>query len=243
MKRVALLLALSWSGASFGGTTANIGAVSEYMLRGIEGSGGTALQGGIDWTGERGGYAGTWASNTGGPAAAGATEIDFYGGWAGRIGSATLDVGAVYYFYTEDEEDLGLDYDYPEVYAKAGLGGFTLQLYYATNFFGDANEAAANLAGEGNDGLYVNALGTFAISPTLNLGVQIGHSSGAGVEVAWGDSYADYSVALTKTLEGGLSFSFGLYDTTLKAGQGFGTLPSGDDEPKAVIGVKKTFDL
>jgi len=225
------------------GTTANVGAVSEYLLRGIEGSGGVALQGGLDWAGVSGAYAGTWASNLGGPAAAGATELDLYSGWAGKLGPATLDLGAVYYYYAEDEEDLGLDYDYPEVYAKLGIGWFALQLYYTTRFYGEANEAAADLAGRDTDGLYANAIGTFPLSQTLTLGVQVGQSSGDGVEVAYGDSYTDYSIALTKSLEGGFSFWFGVYDTTLKQGQAFNTLPGGDDDPKPVIGVRKVFEF
>jgi len=243
MKRIAAALVLSWSGAALAGTTANAGIVSEYLLRGIEGSGGPAVQGGIDWAGASGVYAGTWASNMGGPAAAGAAELDLYGGWTGKLGPATLDVGAVYYYYAEDEEDLGLDFDYPEVYAKLGIGWFALQVYYTTSFYGEANEVAADLAGRDTDGLYANAIGTFPLSETVTVGVQIGHSSGDGVEVAYGDSYADYGFSLTKSLEGGLAVSFGLYDTTLKAGEGFGTLPGGDDDPKPVVGLKKVFEL
>ena len=234
---------LCWSASSFAGTTANVGAVSEYLLRGIEGSGGVALQGGLDWTGASGAYVGTWASNLGGPAAAGGTELDLYGGWTGKLGTASVDVGAVYYWYPEDEEDLGLDYDYPEVYAKLGIGWLALQLYYATRFYGEANEAEADLAGRDSDGLYLNAIGTFPLTETMSLVAQFGRSSGDGVEVAYGDSYADYSLALVKTVEGGLTFSFGLYDTTLKQGQGFDTLTGGDDAPKPVIALKKAFEL
>src|SRR5689334_9030708 len=108
------------------GVTGNAGAVSEYLFRGIEQSGGAAVQGGIDWSGASGVYAGTWASNTGGPAAAGGTEFDLYGGWTGKAGPIGLDLGAIYYLYNEDEEDLdpallaGEEaFDYWEVYAKA----------------------------------------------------------------------------------------------------------------------------
>jgi uncharacterized protein (TIGR02001 family) len=243
MNRLATVLLLAWSGAAPGATIANAGAVSEYLLRGIEGSGGAALQGGFDWGGPLGAYAGAWGSNLGGPAAAGGTELDFYGGWAGMLGPVTVDVGAVYYCYPEDEEDLGLDYDYAEVYAKLGTGSLTLQLHYTTRFYGEANQAAADLAGRDSDGLYVNAVGTFPLAGTVDVAVQVGHSSGDGVEVAYGDRYSDYSVSLIKSLKDGWSVSFGLYNTTLKAGQGLGTLAGGDDDPKAVIGVKRTFEL
>jgi uncharacterized protein (TIGR02001 family) len=231
------------SPAAMAGTTGNAGVVSEYLFRGIEQSGGSALQGGIDYSAASGLYAGTWASNTGGPASSGGTEIDFYGGWTGKLGPASVDVGAIYYYFSEDEEDLGLAFDYPEIYAKFGISYFAAQVYYSTSYLGDGNEAAADAAGMDTDFIYLNLLGTFPLSETLSLAVQLGNSSGDGAEVAWGDSYSDYSVALTKTLDNGFAFSFGLYDTTLKIGEGFGTLPAGDDSIKAVVGLKKTFDI
>ncbi len=233
------------SPAAMAGTTGNAGVFSEYVFRGIESSGGAALQGGIDWSGASGIYAGTWASNTGGPAAAGGTELDLYGGWTGKFGGLSLDAGLIYYYFSEDEEDLGagLDFDYPELYVKAGFSYFAAQLYYTTSYLGDGNEAAADALGMDTDFIYVNLLGTFPLSETLSAGVQVGNSSGDGAEVAWGDGYTDYSFSLTKTLDSGFAFSFGLYGTTLKVGEGFGTLPGDDDAFKAVVGLKKTFDI
>lgn len=235
------------SPAAMAGVSGNVGAVSEYLFRGVEQSGGAAVQGGIDWSGGPGIYLGTWASNTGGPAASGGTELDFYGGWAGSAGPVSLDVGAIYYAFTEDEEDTGFKFDYPEVYAKVGISYFQVQLYYTTSYLGDANESAADGLGKDTDFIYVNLLGNFPLSETLTLGAQIGNSSGDGVEVAWdataSEGYTDYSVSLTKTLDAGMSFSFGLYGSTLETGDGFGTVPSDADGLKAVVGLKKTFDL
>lgn len=224
-------LALCWSGASLAGTTANLGAVSEYLLRGIEGSHGLAVQGGLDWTGESGVYAGTWASTLGGPAKVGDFELDVYAGWAGKLGRVTLDAGLVYYSYPDDERHP--DYDYPEVYAELGYGVLQLQLYYAADVYGEANQAAADLAGKDNDGLYAGAIGTFPLSATLKLVAQAGRSSGDGVEVAYGDSYTDYGLSLVQKFDGGVAFTIGLYDTTL----------AGDGGVKAVAGLKATFDL
>ena len=229
------------------GVTGNVGAVSEYLFRGIEQSGGAAVQGGIDWSGGPGIYLGTWASNTGGPAASGGTELDFYGGWAGKAGPVSLDFGAIYYLYNEDEEDTGLKFDYPEVYAKVGVSYFQLQLYYTTSYLGDATETAADALGKDTDFMYVNLLANFPLSETLTLGLQAGNSSGDGAEVAWdaqaADGYTDYSISLSKALDNGLAFTFGLYNTTLEVGDGFGTVPLDDDGIKAVVGLKKTFDL
>ena len=235
------------SPAAMAGVTGNVGAVSEYLFRGIEQSGGAAVQGGIDYSAPAGIYLGTWASNTGGPAASGGSELDLYAGWAGKAGPVGLDFGAIYYLYNEDEEDTGLKFDYPEIYAKVAVSYFALQLYYSTSYLGDANEAFADTLGKDTDFMYVNLLGNFPLSETLTLGVQVGNSSGDGVEVAWDataeDGYTDYSVSLTKALDNGLAFSFGLYNTTLEVGDGFGTVPLDDDGIKAVAGLKKTFDL
>lgn len=231
------------------GVTGNAGVVSEYLFRGIEQSGGAAVQGGIDYAHDSGLYLGTWASNTGGPAAAGGTEVDLYGGFALKAGPVGLDFGAIYYLYNEDEEDLAApaSFDYYEVYAKATVSYFALQAYYSANYLGDANETLANTLGKDTDFLYLNAIGTFPLSSTLSLAVQYGMSSGDGAEVAWdataSEGYSDYSVSLTKTLDAGLSYSFGLYNTTLDAGDGFGTVPFDNDGVKAVVGLKKTFDL
>lgn len=218
---------LCWSGSACAGTTANLGVVSEYLLRGIEGSDGIAAQGGLDWSGASGTYLGTWASELGGPGKVGDFELDVYGGWAFKRGAATLDLGAVYYAYPDDEKNPG--YDYPEAYAKLGLGVLSLQLYYATDFYGDAIKAAAELAGKDNEGVYANAIATFPLSQDVSLVLQGGHSSGDGVELAYGDRYTDYGIAFTQTYKGDVTLTLGVYDTTLEG-----------DEVKVVAGLKQT---
>lgn len=244
----ALVAATVVSAPAFAAATGNVGAVSEYLFRGIEQSGGAALQGGLDYSHSTGLYAGTWASNTGGPAASGGTELDLYGGYSFKVGEVGLDFGAIYYVFSEDEEDLGgpgieADFDYLEIYGKASYSYFALQYYYASDYLGDANEATAQAAGLDNEFGYLNLLANFPLSPTLTLGLQYGLSSGDGAKAAWGDEYEDYSITLTKALESGFSASFGIYDTSFEAGQGFGTVPGDDDSYKVVVGLKKTFDL
>lgn len=235
------------SGSVFAGASGNAGMFSEYLFRGIEQSGGPAVQGGLDYATDAGIYLGTWASNTGGPAAAGGTEIDLYGGYATKVGAAALDFGAVYYLYSEDEEDLGLEYDFWEIYGKLTVGYFGAQVYYTTDYLGDANKDVADSIGVGTDAYYVNLLGNFPLSDTLTFGVQFGLTGGEGAEAAWSattdEGYSDYSVSLAKSLEGGYTATFGLYGTTFEAGDGFGTVPGGDDGIKAVVGLKKVFDL
>lgn len=241
----AVLGAAAFSGSAFAGVTGNVGVVSEYLFRGIEQSGGAAVQGGIDFATDAGVYLGTWASNTGGAASSGGTELDLYGGYAFKAGPVGLDFGAIYYLYNEDQEDLGGDegYDYFEVYAKASISWFAAQVYYSPDYLGDATETAADAAGKDTDFLYVNLMANIPLSDSVTLGLQAGQSSGEGTEVAWGDEYVDYSVSLAKTLDGGVTASLGLYNTTLKEGEGFGTLPGDDDGVKVVVGLKKVFDF
>jgi len=248
LKHMAVAAAMMASGSAFAGATGNVGAFSEYLFRGIETSGGAAVQGGLDYSHASGLYAGTWVSNTGGPAAAGGTELDLYGGYTLKAGPVGLDFGAIYYWYPEDEEDLGGEgFDYWEVYAKASYSYFAAQFYYTTDYLGDANETAADALGKDTDAYYINLLASFPLSDTLSLGLQYGITRGEGAEVAWSasgeDAYEDYSLSLTKTLDAGLSMSLGLYNTTFDAGDGFGTVPADDDGPKAVISMKKTFEL
>jgi uncharacterized protein (TIGR02001 family) len=248
MKHIAAAAALmASSGSAFAGATGNVGAFSEYLFRGIEQSGGAAVQGGLDYSHGSGVYVGTWASNTGGPASAGGTELDVYGGYAVKAGPVGLDFGAIYYWYPEDDEDLALSFDYWEVYAKASYSYFALQVYYTTDYLGDANEAFADTLGKDTDAYYVNLLASFPLSETLSLGLQYGITGGDGAEVAWSatadDGYEDYSITLTKTLDAGFAATLGLYNTTFDVGDGFGTVPADDDGPKAVVSLKKTFDL
>ncbi|MGQ0586570.1 MAG: TorF family putative porin [Gammaproteobacteria bacterium] len=241
MRRAAIALVLCWSGAALAGTTANVGVVSQYVARGIESSDGVALQGGLDWAGASGAYLGAWASSMGGPAAAGDVEIDAYAGWAGKLGAATLDLGAVYYRYAQSGNDTASAYDYGEVHAELAFERLSLQLYYAPKLFGDGNEVAADLVGKDSDGLYANAVLTLPLSEAVSFAAQVGHSSGDGYEVAYGDSYTDYSVSLIATLAESFSFTLGAYHTTLDGGQAFGSVPAGGDEVKLVVGVKKAF--
>src|SRR5690606_3800728 len=88
--------------------SANVTLATDYVFRGISQTDEKgAIQGGFDWAGETGLYAGIWASNVnfGGDAS---TEMDYYGGYAGETASGIgYDVGFIYYDYEGESE---LDY-------------------------------------------------------------------------------------------------------------------------------------
>jgi uncharacterized protein (TIGR02001 family) len=108
--------------------TANGGAVTEYIFRGVPQSNGKAVaQGGIDLT-QSGFYLGTWISQVdttartpaGGDVASG-LEYDIYGGYGINIGDFSLGAGATGYFYTDN-----FDETYLEVNFSAGWKFITL---------------------------------------------------------------------------------------------------------------------
>lgn len=226
------------SPAATAGVTGNVGAVSEYMFRGVAQTGGAAVQGGIDYASDIGLYAGTWGSNVG---FAGGTEVDLYGGYTKSFGAVGLDVGAIYYWYSEEDEAIVKAHTL-EVYAGGSLGPVTLKYYYAdeAHFFG----ASDPVTGEVEETHYLTALLALPLSETLSLTGNLGYYFGDGIEnflTALGatspeDKYIDYSIGLAKTLDNGLSASFQYIATDIDA-------TGVDDEPKFVIGLKKSFDL
>ena len=104
-----------------GSFTGNIALTSDYVFRGISQSfNHPAVQGGMDWDTGAGFHFGTWGSSVnfkdGNEAV---SEIDLYGGYAGKIADAlSYDVGFIYYWYPGAAS--ALNYDYFEVYGKVG---------------------------------------------------------------------------------------------------------------------------
>jgi uncharacterized protein (TIGR02001 family) len=227
------------SPAAMAGVTGNVGAVSEYVFRGVEQSNGAAAQGGIDWSHASGFYAGTWVSNTNFTGYNGEQvtyETDVYGGYTFKVGGVGLDAGLLYYYY---RNDTGLNT--LEAYLGATLGPVTGKVYYTPEYFG-----ALDSSGDDAAGLYVTLSAALPLSDTLTFTPQVGMSSGDGPEAFFGNDpdtlapdgeYIDYSLTLTKALDAGMSFSFAVIGTTLDT-----DLYPQDDE-KVVVGLKKTFDL
>lgn len=277
LKGLVALAALSATTISSAEVTGTANIASEYMFRGIPSSGGAAVQGSIDYAHESGLYGGLWASNLS-PFAGDGNELDVIVGWSGEVMSGlSLDVGAIYYLFTEDEQfsaatpanapaaatgplipDYDGDGDYWEIYAGGGFGPVSLTVYYADDFFGvdGANLVGANplngaLVADGQadgDMIYITADYTLAVKEDLDVVFQIGHSSGDGVEAFIGNTYTDWSIGLTKSLENEFSVTLAYHDTDLDL-DGFESTvfgPSGlefDDDAKFVISLSKGFDI
>lgn len=226
------------SPAVLAGVTGNVGGVSEYMFRGVPQSGGAAIQGGLDVTTDVGVYAGTWGSNIG---FAGGTELDGYAGFTKKFGDFGFDVGAIYYWYSEEDE-AATKADTAELYVGALLGPVTLKYSFAeeANFFGTPDL----VTGKAEDAAYLSLALALPITETLAFNANVGQYSGDGVEdflaQTYGstdDAYLDFGVGLARTLDNGITATFSFIATDIEAA---GPV---EDDPKFVIGLKKSFDL
>ena len=209
------------SPAVMAGTTGNAGAFSTYMFRGVDQSLGAAVQGGADYSGANGLYAGAWVSTTSPAVTGSGYETDLYGGWT----NSGFDIGYIFYGY----RDFGTA-NFSEIYGGWSGKGISAKLYFAPDF-GATEESGA----------YLTASYALALSPTLTLTPQLGFSSGDGVEQAFGDTYADYSVTLAKALADGLIVSFAYVANTLDPDDP--ATATYAEKGQLVVGLKKTFDL
>ena len=217
-------------------TTGHVGVFSEYVFRGVVANGGAAVQGGIDHFGDNGLLAGVWVSNAN---KFGGSELDLYAGYLHKFSDTVMaDVGALYYFLTEDEEQPILDLDSDgipdredldtlELFVTLFAGPVKAQVYYSPDYLATDEDA-----------FYYTATYTHPLSKSVTLAVQAGYTHGDGAEFGYGDDYVDYSLTLSKTVGNGLVFSLALIATNLKDEFVFaGT----DDEPKALVSAKQTF--
>jgi len=116
------------------GVTGNIGVFSDYVLRGINGTAGTegngpVAQGGFDYAGDNGIYAGYWGSNLGYSDGSTSTgfENDLYAGWGGKSGGVSYSIGFIQYYYLHVADSNGL-----EINPTVGYGPVTFGFKYLT---------------------------------------------------------------------------------------------------------------
>ena len=113
------------------GVSGNIGVFSDYVLRGITAGGtegnGPVLQGGFDYSGDSGIYAGYWGSNLGYSDGSTSTgfENDLYAGWGGSSGDLNYSIGFIQYYYLHVADSDGL-----EINPTIGYGPVTFGLKY-----------------------------------------------------------------------------------------------------------------
>lgn len=184
------------------GLSANVGATSNYLWRGVtQTDDAAAISGGIDYAHESGFYAGTWASNVdfGDDASA---ELDFYLGFGGELGQGVgYDVGYIYYAYPDSAQtDSTNEYDFGEVYGSLSYSYFSISANYGVN-----NDDGAKWA---DSALYISAYAEFEVAEGLTLALHIGDYSFDDAYKS--DDYSDYGVSLSKD-----GFTFAVSDTDM----------------------------
>jgi uncharacterized protein (TIGR02001 family) len=185
----------------------NVGATSDYRVRGLkQNNGNPSIQGGVDFGHKSGLYAGIWGSTVSEWTAAGSSsnlEMDFYGGYKTELAGVALDFGMIYYNYPgAAKPNLS---DTREVYIGAAYGpaAFKVSRVMSTNYF------ASTLPSEDASGtMYYDLTLSQEVMPKLTASVHAGYTdwkngsnnlfNGTGGKV----SYADYNVGLTYDYEG-----------------------------------------
>jgi len=193
--------------------SANIGATSNYLWRGVTQTGDeAAVQGGIDFAHDSGFYAGTWASNV-----SGGEELDLYAGFGGEAGSVGYDVGVIYYAYPSFT-----DSDFTEVYGSVSFGPASVGVAYTIS--------GENDGGAFDDGdLYYYVSASTDLGDGWSLGGTIGHYN---FEESTVDDYTHGQIDVTKSAGDFGDFTF----TVSKA-----TEDSGDDDIIPVVSWSKSF--
>lgn len=126
----ALTSTLFVSQSALAEVSANFGATTNYVWRGVSQSADAAsVSGGIDYSDDSGFYAGTWVGSLGdSDSGFNGTETDFYLGFGGESDGFAYDVGYIYYAYTElDDSNFG------EIYFNGGFGNVGFGVAYTIN--------------------------------------------------------------------------------------------------------------
>lgn len=235
-KRIAAITALGAStlapGLASAQLSGNAGVMSQYLFRGLAQSDGASVYGGLDYAHDSGFYVGTWAATVNfggtpnlGDAGSTGAEVDVYAGFSGGD-AITYDIGAIYYWYSEEDELDQPDpsYNTIELYGSLGFGPVSLSGYFAPDTYFGADDSAY--------GVY--ASGSFPLTDILAFDAAVGLNGGKGNEAFTpdGDSYIEYNLGVSAGLENGFGFGFSFVATDIE-----------DDDPKLIVDASYSFDL
>lgn len=223
-----VLAAVMGSGAAMAGASANVGATSNYVWRGItQSADGAAVSGGLDYSHDSGLYVGTWTSST----AWDSPEIDLYGGYATTFGGVGLDVGLTRYYYPTDIVGFGGNLDWTEAKVAVSFGPAKLTVARGDDVFGyvDVNSTygSLDLSHTIKDDLSVGLhAGYWKFSDPIVVSINC-------VACAADDTMTEYGVSLTKG-----EFTFTVSDSNLDKDDAYQ-----DGAPRVYATYTKKFDL
>jgi len=246
-------LALTAGTAAMAQVSYNIGAVSDYRVRGIaQTATQPSVQGGVDYAHSSGVYVGAWAASNVqwikdfNGATKGDYEIDLYGGYKGAfMPGLSYDVGLITYQYPGNNSGEA---------GTPGAGAFsnanTTEMYGAVTY-GVAtlkyNQSLGDFLGNlnSNGSRYWDLSATFDLGSGFTLVPHVGHQSipnqSSATKTGNAADYSDVALTLNKDFGGGITGLVSAQSTD--AEQNFYTDVNGRFLGKSVllVGVKYTF--
>jgi len=201
--------------------TGNVAITTDYLFRGIsQTDSDPAIQGGLDAVHESGFYAGIWGSNVD---FAGSLELDYYAGFSSFFNEQiTYDMGVIYYDYPGGSLGDGVDPEFWETYGGLSYDFvsalLTGKISYSPDYFGETGT-----------GFYYEAGLGIPLPLELDLALHVGYqtiedgaASDDGFFSSNEDSYADWSIGISKEI-GGVGFDVTASGTDLDNDDCFGT--------------------
>ncbi len=221
--------------------SANVALTTDYLFRGMTQTGHKpALQGGFDYAGPSGIYAGVWGSNISwiqdtGAAASASVELDTY-------------LGISNSFATDFTYDVGfLRYNYPGTYFPGVPSANTNEIYGAIGYKWVTLKYSRSLGDlfglidtKGSD--YIDLSASVPLPSDFSLGAHYGKQKFAGTGCI-GCDYSDYNVSIGKDIGSGYSVSLMYSNTNEPAGTLWGPAGATYDPGKgtAVLTLSKSM--
>ncbi|MCK9284507.1 MAG: TorF family putative porin [Rhodocyclaceae bacterium] len=181
--------------------TFNVGAVSDYLFRGVSQThGDPAVSAGVDYAFSNGFYIGAWASTitwvkdyTG----KGSTEVDLYGGYRNTFagGDWGYDLGVIGYTYPNHGSAtlFGEEPNTTEVYAALSYKTLSVKYSYVVSdyFIGWRSASGGKTDGSG----YLEANYSHDLGNGWGLTAHVGHQKVKDLNIA---DYTDWKIGITK---------------------------------------------
>ncbi len=186
----------------------NVGAVSNYLFRGVSQThGAPAIQGGVDYAFANGFYVGAWGSSITWVDDAydkGNLEVDLYGGYKGTItGDLGYDIGLITYIYPGHGgaiRGVNANPNTTEVYAALTYKWFTLKYSNAvsSHFIGWQGGANFDKNTRGSDYLELNA--AYDLGNGWGISGHLGHQNVENYSNTFYKTadYNDWNIGVTK---------------------------------------------
>ena len=217
IKLLASGLAVALGAAAHAELSANIGATSNYVWRGLtQTEDDAAISGGIDYAHDSGLYAGTWASNVSFDGDKG-SEVDLYGGFASSAGDLGYDLGVIHSLYPSYN-----DADFTEIYAIGSWQWLEAGVYYTVD----------TEAGGEDDHVYYYASASYEFMPSWSAGLTIGQYDLDDT----GDDITHGQIDITKSAAELGDFTFSISQTNE-----WDSSTEDDDDVRVFVSWSKSF--